>query len=49
MSDADKLEAMNDIADDYNGLKEFGEGKTFKEHTIMVLDIMQRIYDEERR
>ena len=48
MDDAEKLEAMNDIADKFNGLKEFGEGKTFKEHTIMVLDIMQRIYDEER-
>lgn len=49
MSDADKLQAMNDIAGDFNGIKEFGEDKMFKKHTIMVLDIMQRIYDDERR
>jgi len=49
MSDADKLEAMNNVAGDFSGIKEFGEDKMFKKHTIMVLDIMQRIYDDERR
>ena len=49
MDDSDKLEAMNKIGDSFNGLKEFGEDRMFKEHTIKVLDIMQKIYDNERQ
>ena len=49
MDDSEKLEAMDKIGDKFNGLKEFGEDKMFKEHTIKVLDIMQRIYEDERR
>lgn len=49
MDDSDKLEAMNKIGDSFNGLKEFGEDRMFKEHTIKALDIMQKIYDNERQ
>jgi len=53
MSDTERVEKLNKISEGYNGLKEFekdGDGNTiFKPHTIQVLDIMQKIYDDERR
>ena len=52
LTDDERVEGLNKIADKYNGLKEFtkdGDGNTvFKPQTIAVLDIMQKIYDNER-
>ena len=53
MSDSEKVEAMNDIADDFNSMKEFTKNANgdvvFRPQTIAMLDIMQKIYDNERQ
>ena len=53
MSDSEKVEAMNDIADDFNSIKEFTKNANrdvvFRPQTIAMLDIMQKIYDNERQ
>ena len=44
---------MNDIADDFNSIKEFTKNANgdvvFRPQTIAMLDIMQKIYDNERQ
>jgi len=53
MSDSEKVEAMNNIADDFNSIKEFTKNANgdvvFRPQTIAMLDIMQKIYDNERQ
>ena len=53
LSDADKIEALNDIADNYNSMKEFTKNANgdvvFRPQTIAMLDIMQKIYEDERK
>ena len=48
MSDEERLEALNEINDNYSSVKEYDGGR-FKKHTIAILDIMQKIYEDERR
>ena len=53
LSDTERVEKLNKISEGYNGLKEFGKdgdgNPIFKPHTIQILDIMQKTYDDERR
>ena len=44
MTDDEKLEALEEINDKYNSVKEF-DGKKFRNHTVAILDIMQEIYE----
>ena len=48
MDDEEKIEALNDIADDYNSAIEISRGQ-FRNHTKVLLDILQEIYDNERK
>jgi hypothetical protein len=47
MSDSEKLEALEEVNDSFNSIKEY-DGSRFKKHTIAIFDIMQEIYDNER-
>jgi hypothetical protein len=44
MSDGEKLEALEEVNDKFNSVKEF-DGGYFKKHTIAIFDIMQEIYE----
>jgi|DEB0MinimDraft_6_1074348.scaffolds.fasta_scaffold00455_4 hypothetical protein len=44
MSDDERVEAMDQINDMYNSVKEY-DGRQFKNHTLAVLDIIQEIYE----
>ena len=44
LSDDEKLEALNEVNDRYNSVKEY-DGRRFKNHTVAILDIMQEIYE----
>lgn len=43
MSDKERVEAMNEINDSYNSLKEY-DGDSFKPHTIAVFDAIEEQY-----
>ena len=47
MDDEAKVEALNDINDNYNSAIEIHDGK-FRNHTKVLFEIMQEIYDSER-
>jgi hypothetical protein len=47
MDDEERIEALNDIAGHYNSAIEMN-GNKFREHTKVLLEIMQEIYDSER-
>lgn len=47
MSDDEKLKAFKKINDKYTSAKEY-DGSRFKRHTVAILDIMQKIYEDER-
>lgn len=47
MNDEEKVEALNEIADNYNSAIEIDRGR-FRNHTLVLFDIMQEIYDNER-
>ncbi len=36
------------VSNNYNGVREFNRNGTFKDHTAMILDIVQKAYDEYR-
>ena len=36
------------VSNNYNGVREFNRNGTFKDHTEMILDIVQKAYDEYR-
>lgn len=44
MSDDERVEAMDQINDMYNSVKEY-DGRQFRNHTLEVLDIIQEIYE----
>ena len=44
MSDDERVEAMDQIKDMYNSVKEY-DGRQFRNHTLEVLDIIQEIYE----
>ena len=44
MSDDERVEAMDEINDMYNSVKEY-DGRQFRNHTLAVLDIIQEIYE----
>jgi len=44
MSDDERVEAMDEINDMYNSIKEY-DGRQFRNHTLAVLDIIQEIYE----
>ena len=43
MTDKERIEAMNEIHDSYNSLKEY-DGNSFKPHTIQALDFIEEQY-----
>ena len=47
MSDEDKVEALNEINENYNSAIEKNRGE-FREHTKVLFDILQEIYDERK-
>lgn len=47
MNDEEKVEALNEIAGNYNSAIEINRGK-FRNHTLVLFDIIQEIYDNER-
>ena len=47
LSDEERVAAMNKINDKYNGAIEY-EGDKFKNHTLMLFQIMQEVYENER-
>ena len=44
MTDEERIEALNDIQKNYNGIKEY-DGRDFKPHTILMFDTLQEIYE----
>jgi len=47
MDNEERIEALDDINDNYNSAIEISAGK-FRNHTMVLFDIMQEIYDSER-
>ena len=47
MNDEERVRAMNKINDNYNGAIEY-EGNRFRNHTLMLFQIMQEVYENER-
>jgi len=47
MDDEERIEALNKINENYNGAIETHKG-SFREHTKVLFDILQEIYDRER-
>ena len=47
MDDEERIEALNKINENYNGAIETNKG-SFREHTKVLFDILQEIYDRER-
>lgn len=47
MGDEERVRAMNKINDNYNGAIEY-EGNRFRNHTLMLFQIMQEVYENER-
>lgn len=47
MKDDEKIEALNEIAGNYNSAIEIHKGQ-FRNHTKLVFEIMQEVYDRER-
>jgi hypothetical protein len=47
MNDEERVRAMNKINDNYNGAIEY-EGNRFRNHTLMLFQIMQEQYENER-
>ena len=43
-SDEDKIDMLNDVADNFNSAKEYGPNG-YRRHTIKVFDFLQEIYD----
>ena len=43
-NDQERIEILNEIADNYNSAKEYG-GRGYRQHTIALFDIMQELYD----
>ena len=48
MNDEEKIEALNEINDNYNSAIEIHDGK-FRNHTKVLFEIMQEVYDGERQ
>ena len=44
MTDEERINALNDITKDYNGIKEY-DGSEFKAHTVLMFDTLQEIYE----
>lgn len=47
MDNEERIEALDDINDNYNSAIEINAGR-FRNHTMVLFDIMQEIYDSER-
>ena len=47
MGDEERVRAMNKINDNYNGAIEY-DGNRFRNHTLMLFQIMQEVYENER-
>jgi hypothetical protein len=47
MNDEERIEALDDLNENYNGAVEL-KGGEFKNHTMVLFDIMQEVYDSER-
>ena len=47
MDDEEKIEALNKIADNYNSAIEIHNGQ-FRNHTKVLFDILQEVYENER-
>jgi hypothetical protein len=47
--DQDRIKALNKVASNYNSFREFGDKGTYKNHTIMLLDMVQEIYENQQR
>ncbi|MCW4027632.1 MAG: hypothetical protein NWE76_09140 [Candidatus Bathyarchaeota archaeon] len=48
MDSEERIEALNDIADNYNSAIEIHNGQ-FRNHTKLLFEILQEIYDNERK
>jgi len=48
MDDEARVEALNEISEMFNGMIEVDRRKSFREHTKVLFDILQEIYDNER-
>lgn len=48
MNDDARVEALNEIADNYNSVKEIDSRGRFRAHTLELFKIMQEIYERER-
>ena len=48
MNDDARVEALNEIADNYNSVKEIDNRGRFRAHTLELFKIMQEIYERER-
>ena len=47
MTNEEKIAALDSIAAEYNGVMEF-EGSVMKDHTLLLLDAMQMMYEQRR-
>ncbi len=47
MGDEERVMAMNKVNDHYNGAIEY-QGNRFRNHTLMLFQIMQEQYENER-
>ena len=43
-NDQDRVEMLNEIADDFNSAKEYGPNG-YRRHTVLLFDMIQKIYD----
>jgi len=43
-NDQDKVEMLNEVADEFNSAKEYGPNG-YRKHTILLFDMIQKIYD----
>jgi len=48
MNDDARVEALNEVADNYNSVKEIDSRGRFRAHTLELFKIMQEIYERER-
>ena len=47
MTNEEKIAALDSIAAEYNGVMEF-EGSVMKDHTLLLLDAMQMMYEQRK-
>lgn len=43
-NDQDKVEMLNEVADEFNSAKEYGPNG-YRRHTVLLFDVIQKIYD----